>query len=98
MRFAELNDPVDQRRRFEMQLTEKASAATMKRIRWTRTMFGRWGMGLPPTAGEGIGIDRLTMILTGSEVDSGCDSVSVDAAGTGARGDRRPGGVSCWKV
>ena len=39
--FSELNDPVEQKKRFEDQLAERA-AATTKRTRWTRTTCGRW--------------------------------------------------------
>jgi lysyl-tRNA synthetase class 2 len=61
--FSELNDPDDQLRRFEAQVADKdpESMAAVDHD-YVRAL----GYGLPPTAGEGIGIDRLTMLLTGS--------------------------------
>jgi lysyl-tRNA synthetase class 2 len=64
--FSELNDPDDQRARFEQQMSEKergdAEAHQMDED-YVRAL----GYGLPPTAGEGIGIDRLTMVFTNSK-------------------------------
>ena len=64
--FSELNDPDDQRRRFEEQLKERERGddeAHFMDEDYVRAL----GYGLPPTAGEGIGVDRLTMVLTGSK-------------------------------
>jgi lysyl-tRNA synthetase class 2 len=61
--FSELNDPVDQRNRFAAQVEDK-DPESMAAI--DEDYVRALGYGLPPTAGEGIGIDRLTMILTGS--------------------------------
>jgi lysyl-tRNA synthetase, class II len=63
--YTELNDPREQRRRFEMQLAMREKGdeeAHQMDEDFLRAMC----YGLPPTAGEGIGIDRLTMILTDS--------------------------------
>jgi lysyl-tRNA synthetase class 2 len=63
--FSELNDPVDQERRFRQQLAERERGdeeAHQPDEDYVRAL----AYGLPPTAGEGIGIDRLTMILTGA--------------------------------
>ncbi|HTW64451.1 MAG TPA: lysine--tRNA ligase [Bryobacteraceae bacterium] len=63
--FTELNDPREQRRRFEMQLAMREHGdeeAHQMDEDYVRAL----SYGLPPTGGEGIGIDRLTMILTNS--------------------------------
>ncbi len=60
--FNELNDPDDQKARFLEQIKEKEEGAAMDEDYITALEYG-----LPPTAGEGIGIDRLTMLLTDSQ-------------------------------
>ncbi|MGA7155605.1 MAG: lysine--tRNA ligase [Acidobacteriaceae bacterium] len=64
--FSELNDPDDQQRRFEAQLEDRKRGDIEAMAEVDDDYVRALGYGLPPTAGEGIGIDRLTMILTGS--------------------------------
>ena len=63
--FTELNDPQEQLRRFEMQLG-MAERGDEEAHRMDEDYIRALSYGMPPTAGEGIGIDRLTMLLTGS--------------------------------
>jgi lysyl-tRNA synthetase class 2 len=65
--FSELNDPDDQLRRFEAQVAERKRGDEEAMAEVDTDYVRALGYGLPPTAGEGIGIDRLTMVLTGSK-------------------------------
>jgi lysyl-tRNA synthetase class 2 len=63
--FSELNDPAEQRRRFEAQLAQRA-AGDEEAHEMDEDYVRALEHGMPPAAGEGVGVDRLVMVLTNS--------------------------------
>jgi lysyl-tRNA synthetase class 2 len=64
--YTELNDPQEQRRRFEMQVRDR-EAGDEEAHQMDEDYIRAMSYGMPPTGGEGIGVDRLAMIFTNSK-------------------------------